>query len=159
MTENVQKSFRKRLQQRWAMRTALAGVLGMAPKALGASPGRFGDTFGWLLAALGTPGAPQDQLWGALWVSKNRPERVWTHSRNSLGRPKRLKIECSLILGRFGMDFRRFSNDLSSIFLRAACDEGTEQNLKKESRDPQRTCCLLRFAVASYCSHVLRNDF
>ena len=34
---------------------------------------------------------------------------------------------------RFGMDFRRFSKDFSSIFARAACDEGTKQNLKKES--------------------------
>ena len=58
---------------------------------------------------------------------------------------------------RFGMDFRRFSKDFSSIFARAACDEGTKQNLKKESCDPHRASWPLRHAVASYCLYVFRN--
>ena len=113
------------------MRMALTGILGVVPKALGVSLGRPGDAFGRLLVAFGTPKTPQDRLWDGIWVSKNRPERVQTRSRNGLGRPKRPKIEFSLILGRFGMDFRRFSSDLSSIFARAACDEGTKAESQK----------------------------
>ena len=137
---------------RWAMRTTLAGVLGVASKALGASQGRPGDAFGRLLAALGPPGMSQDQLWGGIWVSKNRPEHVRTRPRNGLGRPKRSKIDFSLIFGQFGLDFRRFS-------LGPRATKALRQNLKKESCEPQRTSWLLRCAVASCCSHVFRNDF
>ena len=41
-TENVEKSIRKRFQLRWAMPTPLTGILGVVPKALGASLGRSG---------------------------------------------------------------------------------------------------------------------
>ena len=58
-SENVQESTRKRFQVRWAMRSALTGVPGVSPRALGASPERPGDAFGRLLAALGSPWAPQ----------------------------------------------------------------------------------------------------
>ena len=44
-TESVEKSIRKRFQLRWAMRAALADVLGMAPRALGASLGCPGGAF------------------------------------------------------------------------------------------------------------------
>ena len=98
---------------------------------LGASSGRPWDAFGRLLAALGSPGAPQDRLWGGIWVSKSHPERDRTRPRNGLGRPKRPKIDFSSILNRFGADFHRFSKDFSSIFVRAACDEGTKAESQK----------------------------
>ena len=119
------------IQLCWAMRTALTGVLGMAPKALGASLVRPGDAFGWLLAAFNAPGAPQDWLWGGIWVPKNRPERVWTRPRNGRGHPKRPKIDFSSIFDRLGMDLRLFSNDFLSIFVRAACDEGAKAESQK----------------------------
>ena len=143
---------RKRFQLRWAMRMALTGVLGVAPNALGVSLGRPGDALGRLLAALGAPGASQDRLWGGMWVSKSRPERIRPRPPNGLGRPKRSKIDLSSILGQFGMDFRRFS-------LEPRATKARKQNLKKESCYPQRTSWLLRCALASYCSYVFRNDF
>ena len=100
-------------------------------EALGASLGRPGDAFGVLLAALGAPGPPQDRLWGAIWVSKSRPERVRTRPLNGLGRPKRPTIDSLSTLGRFGMDFHQISNDFSSILVRAACDEGTKAESQK----------------------------
>ena len=134
------------------MRAALTGVSGMAPRALGASLGCPVDAFGWLLAVLGAPRAPQDRLRGGIWVSKRRPERIRTRPCNGLGRPKRSNIDFSSILGQFGVDFRRFSFELCAT-------KAQKQNLKKESCDPQRTSWLLRCALASYCSHVFRNDF
>ena len=98
---------------------------------LGTSSGRPGDAFGRLLAALGSPGASQDRLWSGIWVSKSRPEGVRTRPRNGFGRPKSPKIDFSSIWGRFRMDFRRFSNDFSWIFCRAACDEGTKAESQK----------------------------
>ena len=130
-TENVEKSIRKRFQLRWAMRAALTGVSGMAPRALGASLGCPGDAFGRLLAALGAPRAPQDRLWGGIWASKSRPERVRTRPRNGLGRPNRPKIDFSTICCRFWSNFRRFSNDCSPIFARFACDEATKSESQK----------------------------
>ena len=151
-TENVEKSIRKRFQLRWAMRAALTGVSGMAPRALGASLDCPGDAFGRLLATLGAPRAPQDRLWGGIWVPKSRPKRIRTRPCNGLGRPNRSKIDFSSIWGPFGVDFRRFSLELCAT-------KAQKQNLKKESCDPQRTSWPLRCALASYCSHVFRNDF
>ena len=78
-------------------------------EALGASPGRPGSAFGWLLGTLGLPGASPDRPWGVICVSKSRLERVRTRPRNDFGRPNQPKIDFSLIWGRFGTDFRRFS--------------------------------------------------
>ena len=44
-TEIVETSIRQRFHLRWAMRAALADVLGMAPRALGASLGCSGGAF------------------------------------------------------------------------------------------------------------------
>ena len=96
------------------------------PRALGASLGRPGSAFGRLLGTLGLPGASPDWPWGIIWGSKSRLERVRTRPRNDFGRPNQPKIDFSLILGRFGVDFRRFSNDISSIFARVVCDKGTK---------------------------------
>ena len=35
--------------------------------------------FGQLLTALGSSRATQDRLWGSIWASKSRPERIQTH--------------------------------------------------------------------------------
>ena len=118
LTENVEKSIRKRFQLRWAMRTALTGTLGVVPKALGASLGRPGDVFGRLLAALGAPVAPQDRLWGGIWVSKSHLERVRTRPSNDFGRPKRPKIDFSSIWDGFSSIFERFFVDFRSCRVR-----------------------------------------
>ena len=124
-----------------ATRNRSEGVLEAAPCStgartahrvgLGASFGRPGDAFGRFLAALGSPGAPQDRLWVGIWVSKRRSERVRTHPRNGPGRPKRPKIVFSSIRGHLKLDFRRFSNDFSSISARAARDEVTKAESQK----------------------------
>ena len=109
----------------------VTSILGVVPEALGASLGLPGDAFGRLLAALRPPGASLDRPWGVIWVSKSRPERVRRSPQNDFGRPRRLKINFSSILGRSGLDFRRVSNDFSSICARAACDEGTQAESQK----------------------------
>ena len=117
-------------------------------QALGVSLARSVGAFGRLLTALGPLGAPQDRHLGF----NNRSERVWTRPRNGFGRPKRSKIDFSSIWGPCGVDFRRFSPKLCAT-------KAQKQNLKKQSCDPRRTSWPLRCALASYCSHVFRNDF
>ena len=67
------------------------------------------------------------------------------------------------IFRRFGFDLGWIFIDFRSIFRRFSLEpratKAQKQNLKKESRDPQRTSWLLYCAVASSCSHVFRNDF
>ena len=67
------------------------------------------------------------------------------------------------IFHRFGVDFGKVFIDFRLIFHRFSSEprasKTRKQNLKKKSRDPQRTSWLLRCAVASCCSHVFRNDF
>ena len=82
--------------------------------------------FGRLPAVSGSPGASQDWPWSVVWASTSRPERVRTRSRNGLGRPNRPLIVFRTIFRSFWGHFHRFSIDFSSIFARAACDEGTE---------------------------------
>ena len=66
------------------------------------------------------------------------------------------------IFRRFGADFGWIFVDFRMIFCRFLFEpratKARKQSLKKKSRDPHRTSWLLRFAVASYCSHVFRND-
>ena len=152
MTENRSKIDPRALPTACGDANDVASVLEAVPEALGASLGCPSDAFGQLLAALGSPWAPQDRLWGGIWVSKSRPKRIRTRPCNGLGRPKRSKIDFSSIWGPCGVDFRRFLPELCAT-------KAQKQNLKKESCDPQRTSRLLRGAVASYCSHVFRNDF
>ena len=65
---------------------------------------------------------------------------------------RRFGVGLGWIFVEFWTIFRRFS-------LEPRATKAQKQNLKKESCDPQRTSWLLRCAVASYCSHVFRNDF
>ena len=118
-----------------------------------------GEAFGRLLAALGSPGAPQDRLWAGIWASKSRPERVWTRLRNGLGARnssrsifRRFGVGLGWIFVEFWTIFRRFT-------LEPRATKAQKQNLKKESRDPQRTSWFLRCGLALYCSHVFRSDF
>ena len=92
-----------------------------APNALGRCSGAVrervrggpGTLFGRLLAALGLPGASQDQPLGDICPSTSRPERVRMRPRNGLERPKRPNIEFWSIFNRFGQDFHRFFVDFS----------------------------------------------
>ena len=67
------------------------------------------------------------------------------------------------IFHRFGLDFDWIFIDFRPIFRRFSSEprasKTRKQNLKKKSRDPQRTSWLLRCAVASCCSRIFRNDF
>ena len=90
------------------MRTALMGVLGVAPEALGASLGHPGNAFGRLLAALGVPGAPQDRLWGVIWVSKAVPTASGCVPETALGAqtgPRSILRRFVVVLGFIFMDF------------------------------------------------------
>ena len=69
--------------------------------------------------------------------------------------PRSIFLRCWVDLGWFFVDFRKIFRLLS---LAPRATKAQEQNLKKESRDPQCTSWFLRCAVASYCSHVFRND-
>ena len=117
---------------------------------------------------------PRQAFWTAparSWLARNGP-------RSALGRhlgvqkPSRARPDAFLkrpwahktaqdrffvdLGGRFGLDFR-------TIFCRFSLEpratKTRKQNLKKESRGPRRKSWLLRWAVASYCSHVFRNYF
>ena len=131
MTENRSKIDPLALPTAFGDANGVASVLGAFPEAFGTSLGCPGDAFGQLLAAFGSSGAPQDKLWGSILASKSRPERLRTRPRSGPKRPKRLKIDFSSIWCRFGMDFRACSNDLPSIFARAACDEGKKAESQK----------------------------
>ena len=110
-----------------------------APQALGRLTGRVleclqggpGSLLDGSQPLLTPPGASQDQPWGVIWASIRRPERVRTLPRNGRGRPRQPQIDFSLILGRFGTDFHQSSNDFSSIFARADCDEATASEAQK----------------------------
>ena len=88
---------------------AVASILGVVPETLGTSLVQTlelpGHACGQLLAALRPPGASLDGTWAVIWVPKNRSERVRRRPQNDFGRPGRLKIDCSSILGRSGVDF------------------------------------------------------
>ena len=98
---------------------------------LGASWDRPGKALGRFRTDLGSPGASQDRPQGGIWMPQSRPERIRTHPRNSPGHPERRKIDFPSILRGFGFNFRRFSNDFSSIFVRAAGDEVTKSESQK----------------------------
>ena len=151
LTENRSKINPQALPTAFGDTNGVASVLGAVLEALGAPLGCPGDAFGRLLAALGLPGAAQDQLWGDIWASKSCPERVRTRPRSGPGRPKRLKMGFSSIWCRFGMDFCPCSNDLLSIFARAARDEGTKA---ASQRGVARSSAHL-LALAPRCRFVL----
>ena len=159
MTENRPKFDPQALLSAFGDANGVANVLGAVPEALGTSMGCLGDAFGRLLAALGSPRVAQDRLWGAIGACKSCPERVWTRPRSGPGRSKRPKLDFSSIRGRSDwifIDFRPIFHRFSS---EPRASKTRKQNLKKKSRDPQRTSWLLRCAVASCCSHIFRNDF
>ena len=93
------------------MRRALTGVLGVAPKALGASPRRLETAIGRLLAALDAPGEPRDRLWGARGGPKAVPGASARVPETALGAqdgPRSI--------------FHRFWVDLGWIFDDFRCD-------------------------------------
>ena len=94
---------------------------------LGAISGRPGDAFGRLLAALGSPGTPQDRLRADIWAFKNHLERISTRSRSALGHPKRPNADLGSIrdgfpsiFGEFVVDFR--SSRATSTIHPTACE-------------------------------------
>ncbi len=80
------------------------------------------------------------------------PETAWALETAQDQFFRRFWIGLGWIFVEFWTSFRRFT-------LEPRATKAQKQNLKKESRDPQRTSWLLRCAVASYCSHVFRNYF
>ena len=95
----------------------IAIVLGAVPQALGASLKCPGDAFGRLLAALGSPGTPQDRLRADVWAFKNHPERVSTRPRSALGHPKRPNADLGSIRDGFPSIFGGFFREKSNIVL------------------------------------------
>ena len=136
---------------------ALTGVLGVAPNALGVSVGRPGDALGRLLAALGAAGAPQDRLWGSIWVSKTVPSASGRVPETALGAPTDPKSIFRRFFGDLGLIFVDFPEIFRRSSLKPPATKPQNQNLKKESRDPHQTSWLERCAVASYCSYAFQN--
>ena len=137
----------------------LASVLKIVPEELG--------------ACLGCPGV----LLNSSRPFFARPERPKIGSGAAFGRQKAVLNtsgrvpETALdaqdgprwIFGRFGGHPARIFVDVRMLFrqfsFEPSATERQNRNLKKESCDPQRTSWPLRCALASYCSHVFRNDF
>ena len=105
LPRNKTKATKKRSKGTFEAAWCTTGARTAHREGLGASSGRPWDAFGRLLAALGSPGAPQDRLWGGIWASKSDPERVRTRPGNGLGHPKRPKIDFSSIWGGFSSIF------------------------------------------------------
>ena len=80
------------------------------------------------------------------------PERALDALNGPRSISRRFSSDVTRIFVDFRISFRRFSLELHAT-------KTPKQNLKNESHHPQRTCWLLRCAVASYCSHIFRNDF
>ena len=150
-----QKSIRRRVRSRSVLRRRSDSASGGSWSVSGVP----GEAFGRLRAALGSPRAPQDWLWAGIWASKSRPEGVRTRPRNGLGARngsrsifRRFWVGLGWIFVEFWTIFRRFT-------LEPRATKAQKQNLKKESRDLQRTSWFLRCGLALYCSHVFRSDF
>ena len=117
------------------------------------------DAFGQLLAALGSPGATPDRLWGVIWASKNRPERVRTRPRNGFGCRNRPQIDFSSIFRRLRLRFHGFSVDCS-LFVRSnflppafcVAPEDSEPTTRRLRASNQTTSKTRRFRVASFVS-------
>ncbi len=124
-----------------------------------------------------------ERLWGApatlldgSWPLLARPWRPKIGFGPAFGRPRAVPSasgrvpEAALgtqnvprsIFRRFGVDFGWIFVDFRMFFCRFSLEPRATKtrklNLKKESRGPRRKSWLLRWAVASYCSHVFRND-
>ena len=122
-------------------------VHGVPGRCVWTAPGRS-----WL--AREGPRSALGRHWGVQKLSRARvdasPKRTWALQTAQT----RFFIDSGSIF----LVFHRFLADFSSMFEPRA-SKTRKQNLKKKSRDPQRTSWLLRCAVASCCSHVFRNDF
>ena len=130
-----------------------------SPRGSWSVSGAAWDAFGRLLATLGPPGASPDRAWGASWTSTSRPERVRPRPGNDFGPPNQPNIDFSSIFPGFWLRFIDFQAIFRRFSFEPPATKQQNQNLKKESRDPHHTSWLLRCALASYCSHVFRNDF
>ena len=127
---------------------ALAWPAGKVLEHFRAARGSFWTSPGRSWLARGAPRSALGRHLGAQKPSQAHPDaslqRPWA--------PKSVQDRFFIDLGPFGVDFRRFSPELCAT-------KTQKQNLKKESCDPQRTSWLLRCALVSYCSHVVRIDF
>ena len=109
-----------------------------------------------LLARLGRPKIGFGGAFG-------RPKAVLSASRcvpeaasGTQNAPRSILRRIGIDLGWIFVDFRTILHRFS---FEARATKARKQNLKKRARDPHGTSGLLRSAVASYCSHVFRDDF
>ena len=86
------------------------------------------------------------------WPQVGVPSASRARPAASPKRPGGPKTNFSTIFVGFWTIFRQFT-------LEPRATKAQKQNLKKESRDPQRTSWFLRCGLALYCSHVFRSDF
>ena len=136
-----------------------AGARTAHREGLGASsgcPARLLDGSWPLLACRGRPKIGFGPAFGrpkAVPSASGRvPETAWALETAQA----RFFVDLGSVWGGFFVEFwtifRRFT-------LEPRATKAHKQNLKKESRDPQRTSWLLSCGLASYCSHVFRSDF
>ena len=124
-------------------------VYGVPGRRVWTAPGRS-----WL--AQGGPRSALGRHWDVQKLSRARldasPKRTWALQTAQT----RLTIDSGSILVGFSLIFVKIFHRFSS---EPRASKTRTQNLKKKSRDPQRTSWLLRCAVGSCCSHIFRNDF
>ena len=135
---------------------ALGRLTGRVLERLRGGPGTLWDGSWPLLAR---PGRPKIGFGAAFGCPKAVPSASGRVPEMALG----ARSGPRSIFRRSGVDFAWIFVDFRTIFrgfsVEPRATKAQKRNLKKESRDPQRTSWLLRCAVASYCSHVFRNDF
>ena len=153
-----QKSIRKRFRLRLATRTASRASLELSRRLLErlwGGPGTLLDG-SWLLLA--RPGRPKIGLGVALGRPKIVSSASGRLSETALSARTGPRSICHRFFVDFGFIFLDFRTIFRGFLFARRATKAQKQILKKESPDPQRTCWLLRCAVPSYCSHVVRDD-
>ena len=150
--KNNAKSFCERVRQRSVHQVRSDTAPESSRSVPGAARGGFWPVPRPSWPAPDVPRSVPGPLFGAPDPSRARPGAF----------PKRLRAP-KTAQDRFCIDFGSIFVDFQWIFRRISLEQpatkSQNRNLKKELCDLHRASWLLRGAVASYCSHVSRNDF
>ena len=154
--KNNAKSFRERVRQCLVHQVHL----GTAPESPGSVPGAAWGIFwpvpGRSWPAPDVPRSVLEPFFGVPDPSRARPGAFPKRLRAPKTAQNRFCVDFSSILVPFSSIFERF---FRRILLEQPATKAENPNLTKELRDLHHASWLLRGAVASYCSHICRNDF
>ena len=134
---------------------ALERLTGKILERLRGGPGTLLDGSWPLLARLGRPKIGFGAAFGRPKAVPSASGRVPETALGAQNGPRSIFLRFWLNLGWMVVDFRKIFRRFS---FEPRATKAQEQNLKKGSRDPQRTSWLLCCAVAFYCSYVFPND-